>query len=94
MNDTLLQTTWSVEDDKIVVSRKQDVQEILDFNKEKQIDGHNRKSDLRHVGQIPFVVVEMWLKESGLKLGSREFTEYVKKKLLSGDYSKLVVHGY
>ena len=49
---------------------------------------------MRHVGSLPFVVVEKWIKESGLKLGSPEFSEYVKGKLLSGEYSKLIVHGY
>lgn len=82
------------EDDKVVVSRSQDVQKILDYNKEKQINGTVAGSEMRHVGQIPFVVVEAWMRESGLKLGSKEFAEYVKKKLLSGEYSKLLVHGY
>lgn len=90
----VLQTRIKQEDDKVVVSRSQDVQAILDYNKEKQIAGTKAHSEMRHVGQIPFVVVEMWLRESGLKLGSQEFAEYVKKKLMSGEYSKLLVHGY
>ena len=49
---------------------------------------------MRLAGSIPFVVVEMWIKESGLKLGSQEFNEYVKKKLMSGDYGKLIANGY
>lgn len=87
-------TKFSTEDDKLVISRSQDIQRILDFNKERNIEGHNRKSDMRLAGSIPFVVVEMWLKESGLKLGSQEFAEYVKKKLMSGDYGKLIANGY
>ncbi len=95
MTDSLsLNTSYKTEDDKLIVSRSQDVSAILDFNKEKQIDGHNRKSDMRHVGSLPFVIVEKWVKESGLKIGSPEFAEYVKGKLLSGEYSKLIVHGY
>lgn len=90
----VLQTRIKQEDDKVIVSRSQDVQAILDYNKEKQIAGTKAHSEMRHVGQIPFVVVEMWLRESGLKLGSQEFAQYVKKKLMSGDYSKLIVHGY
>jgi hypothetical protein len=90
----VLQTRIKQEDDKVVVSRSQDVQAILDYNKEKQIAGTKAHSEMRHVGQIPFVVVEMWLRESGLKLGSQEFAQYVKKKLMSGDFSKLIVHGY
>jgi|GEM_PF-1162786 len=95
MTDNLsLNTSYKTEDDKLIINRSQDVSAILNFNKEKQIDGHNRKSDMRHVGSLPFVVVEKWINESGLKIGSPEFSEYVKRKLLSGEYSKLMVHGY
>lgn len=90
----MLKTRIVEEDGKIHVQRTQDVQRILDFNKERNIDGHNRNSDMRLAGSIPFVVVEMWIKESGLKLGSQEFNEYVKKKLMSGDYGKLIANGY
>jgi hypothetical protein len=89
-----LKTKIKEEDGKVHISRSQDIQAILDFNKEKQIAGTKAHSEMRHVGQIPFVVVEMWLTESGLKLGSQEFAQYVKKKLMSGDFSKLIVHGY
>ena len=94
MSETTLNTSWHVEDDNVVVRRSQDVQRILDWNKERNIDGHNRKSDMRLAGRIPFVVVEIWLKESGLKLGSPEFSEYVKKKLMSGEFNKLIANGY
>lgn len=92
--DYQLRTQFVAEDDKIHVKRTQDVQKILDWNKETQIAGHSSGAEYRHVGTIPFVVIEMWLKESKLKLGSREFQEYVKKKLLSGDFNKLIAHGY
>ncbi len=89
-----VRTQIKQEDNKVVVSRFQDIQAILDFNKEKQVNGHNRNSDFRHVCGIPFVELEKWLHESGLRLGSQEFAEYIKKKIISGDYSKLIVHGY
>ena len=73
MQNNILNTKISAEDDKVIISRSQDVSAILDYNKEKQMEGYNRKSDLRHVTSIPFVVVEIWLQESGLKIGSREF---------------------
>ena len=68
-----VKTNYHWEDNKLVVDRSQDVQDILDFNKERNIDGHNRKSDMRLVGSIPFVVIEMWMKECGAKIGSPEF---------------------
>ena len=94
MSDTILNTEWHTEDDKVVVKRSQDIQKILDFNKERNIDGHNRKSDMRLAGSIPFVVAEMWSRECGDKSGSQEFAEYVKKKLMSGEFSKLIANGY
>ena len=94
MSQNVLNTSYHTEDDKLIIRRSQDVQRILDFNKERNIDGHNRKSDMRLAGSIPFVVAEMWAKECGAKIGSQEFLAYVKKKLLSGDFSKLVANGY
>jgi len=92
--DYCVKTKILDEDGKIIVNRSQDVQRILDFNKERNIDGHNKKSDMRLAGSIPFVVVEMWMNECGAKLGSQELSEYIKKKLMSGDYSKLIANGY
>tara|TARA_B100000902_G_scaffold56894_1_gene63752 strand:- start:4209 stop:4484 length:276 start_codon:yes stop_codon:yes gene_type:complete len=82
------------EDGKIIVNRSQDVQRILDFNKERNIEGHNRKSDMRLAGSIPFVVIEQWMKECGAAIGSQELNEYIKKKLMSGEFSKLIANGY
>lgn len=89
-----LKTKYLDEDDKLIINRSQDISDILDFNKERNIDGHNRKSDMRLVGSIPFVVIEMWMKECGAKLGSPELNEYIKKKLTSGEFSKLIANGY
>tara|TARA_R100000935_G_C2838565_1_gene169649 strand:- start:140 stop:424 length:285 start_codon:yes stop_codon:yes gene_type:complete len=94
MNENILDTKYSTEDDKLIVTRSQDVQAILDHAKEKQIGGHNRKSDMRHVMSVPFVIAELWMKECGASIGSHEFAAYAKTKLLSGEYSKLMVHGY
>ena len=89
-----VKTGYFDEDGKVIIQRTQDVQRILDFNKERNIDGPNRRSDMRLVGSIPFVVIEMWMRECGAKLGSQEFNEYVKKKLTSGEFSKLIANGY
>jgi hypothetical protein len=94
MSDTILDTTYHTEDDKLIVQRSQDVQRILDFNKERNIDGHNRNSEMRLAGSIPFVIAEMWAKECGAKIGSQEFMEYVKMTLMSGEFSKLVANGF
>jgi len=90
----ILKTKIVEEDNQVHIQRTQDVQRILDFNKERNIDGHNRKSDFRLAGSIPFVVIEMWMKECGAKIGSPELNEYIKKKLMSGEFSKLIANGY
>ena len=89
-----LQTRYFDEDGKIIIQRSQDIESVLEFNKQRNIEGHNRKSDMRLAGSIPFVVVEQWVKESGLKIGSKEFSEYIKKKLMSGDFNKLIANGF
>lgn len=89
-----VQSKYFDEDGKIIINRSQDIQDILDFNKERNIEGHNRKSDMRLAGSVPFVVIEMWMRESGCKFGSPEFNEYCKKQLMSGNYSKLIANGY
>jgi len=94
MSNTVLNTSYHTEDGKLVVKRSQDVQRILDFNKERNIEGHNPNSEMRLAGSIPFVIAEMWAKECGANIGSQEFQEYVKKKLMSGDFSRLVANGY
>ena len=86
MHNNILNTKISAEDDKVIISRSQDVSAILDFNKEKQIEGYNRKSDLRHVTSIPFVVVEIWLKENKKNLRLHE----IKKIKSMIDYKKLI----
>ena len=83
MSQNVLDTSYHTEDDKLIIRRSQDVQRILDFNKERNIDGHNRKSDMRLAGSIPFVVAEMWAKRVWRKNRIARVLAYVKKKLLS-----------
>ena len=94
MSETILNTTYHTEDNKLIIRRSHDVQSLLDFNKERNIDGHNRKSDLRLAGSVDFATIEQWMKESGCKLGSQEFAEYVKKKLMSGEFSRFIANGF
>lgn len=46
---------------------------------------------MRYVGSIPVLIANQWSAECGAAIGTREFAEYVEKKLLSSDFSKLVV---
>lgn len=50
------------------------------------------KGTNQYLGSVPVVVAEIWAKQCGAPLGSKEFAEYGKKMLLSGDWSKLKAH--
>lgn len=42
-----------------------------------------------YLGSVPLVVAQIWAKECGAPMGTREFAQYGKKKLMSGEYAKL-----
>lgn len=45
----------------------------------------------RYMGSIPLVFAQQWAKECGAKIGTKEFSEYAFKKMLSGEFAKLRV---
>jgi hypothetical protein len=49
---------------------------------------HARGASTQYLGSAPLLVCQIWAKESGTRVGTREFTEYARGKLMSGDYSK------
>lgn len=51
----------------------------------KDVDG------ARYLGSVPLIVCEIWSKECGAAPGTREFAEYAKKKIMSGEFAKLRV---
>ena len=42
---------------------------------------------IRKIGSIPLVVAETWSRECGAAIGTHEFAEYCKKKLMDGDFA-------
>ena len=47
----------------------------------------------RHVGAIPYGVLDMWMQEEGVLYSEPDkVKEVIKKKLLSGDFAKLRLH--
>jgi hypothetical protein len=86
-----------VEDDgKLHISRSQDVQAILQRNKDEAsfMPSKYGEAAWRKVGSIPFVVAEQWSMECGAGIGTKEFMAYCKRKLLDGDYAALRVKGF
>ena len=84
------------EDGKVHVHRSQNVSGIIEHNKiQSELQPNSFGHDgMRYVGEVPFVVVEIWQKECGARIGSDEFMAYVKKKLMDPDFKKLRVKGY
>jgi len=84
------------EDGKIIFSRTQDVQGIIDKNKAEaeflpSMHGH---AAVRKVGSIPLNEAENWARECGAAIGTKEFAEYVKKKLTSGEFAAFCIKKY
>lgn len=79
--------------DKVHIQRVQNCQPILDSAAALRSDGLTGTRDFRHVGRIPSAVLEMWLNEEGVAFSNTEAVkEVIRKKLQSGDFSKLRVH--
>lgn len=85
------------DDGQVIVRREQpDLDAFLAENHELAVDGAKSvgPAKFRLVGRIPMVIYEQWMRECGAPLGSAELAEYIKRKLLSGEFSKLAVKGY
>ena len=42
-----------------------------------------------YLGSVPLVLAQQWAKECGHAVGTRDFAEFAKKKLMDGEYSSL-----
>jgi hypothetical protein len=62
-----------------------DVEPTLEWNKKLQNEPQKSES-FHHIASVPAIVIEQWLVESGLSMGSPEFTAFMKRKLRSRDW--------
>lgn len=78
------------QDGKLVVSRSQDIQALIDQNKVEAEEAPSMfgEAAVRKIGSIPFVVAEQWSRECGEAIGTKAFAEYCKRKLMDGDFAK------
>jgi hypothetical protein len=51
--------------------------------------GVRPKGDTHYVGSVPVVLAQTWARECGAGIGTREFAEYAKKKILSNEFTLL-----
>lgn len=85
------------EDGKVHIKTTENVAPIFDAVKDQRdmyAELPRFTQNNRYVGTIPGTLAAQWAMECKSAPGTAEFLEYVKKKLLSGDYSKLIVQGY
>lgn len=76
----------------LTFERIQDVEPILERNKALQNTPQTRAASFRHVGTVPNVLIEKWMKEEGapvLAMDKHEFARFIRRKLNDPDYAFL-----
>jgi len=82
------------EDGKIQIVREQDCEGLQTLKKMRELaPSHSGQDRTRWVGSIPLVMAEEWSRECGAAIGTKEYAQYIKKKLADPDYKKLLVRG-
>lgn len=89
INDFGIGEQYDLVDGKLVIKRSQDVQALIDQNRHEAQEAPSMfgQARVRKLGSIPFVVADQWSRECGAGIGSQEFAEYAKKKLMSGEFA-------
>lgn len=85
-----VQTSYKVEEDRIVVTRSQNVGAIVDRAKALSNEGFHGRPDARVVASIPNVVIEHYLTLQGKTLRDWTTDPGLRKKFLNDpDYADL-----
>jgi hypothetical protein len=84
-----------IEDGVLYDVEQQEVQALLDENRALAALGAGRTfgdARWRKLGSIPLVVAQQWAAECGARIGTPEFSVYVRRKLLDPDFAGFRVH--
>lgn len=73
---------------------EQDVSPILDYNKEMQADGFDKRSEMWHAAKVPNVVAMEWLTKYGVQMWNPAHKDGVRKLLNSNEYRYLRVNHF
>ncbi|WP_353144770.1 hypothetical protein [Paracoccus sp. (in: a-proteobacteria)] len=85
--------TTKFQDGKLFLQKTQDVS--ADIERARRLtETHRSGGDMRLAGTIPMVVAQAWSQECGAGIGTAEFAEYVKAKLMDGEFAKFRVKGF
>jgi len=79
--DTGVTTIFHDDGDRVALERVQDVSAIVEANKRALNDASGRMGEFQHVGRIPIVVLERWMKEDGINYLDKDNTQALLKKL-------------
>lgn len=80
-------------DGTLHVEEKQDVEPILDYThaaRNHRFSGSTPSGDMRHVAEVPMVVMIGWAREAGISPLSREMSAVLEKKLQDPQYAKFL----
>lgn len=87
-NTNGMTTTMEIDGDKTNISKSQDIEGLLNFNKAKSNElGKSIYSDAyNHVASIPTILIAKWLTEEGLDIYNPDHAERLRRKLNSNEY--------
>lgn len=90
-------TEWISTDEETgetFIRYEQDVSPILDYNKEMQAEGFDKRSDMWHAAKVPNVVAMEWLTKYGVQMWNPAHKDGVRKLLNSNKYRYLRVNHF
>ena len=81
------------EDDKMVIKSTFDGSQMLkDAQYAREVTGNDFGSDYKHVGNVDMALLNVWLKEAGVKwTDTQAVKDVLKRKLMSNEFAKLRV---
>ena len=78
--------------DRVVIQNRQDIRDIVEANKRQKNDSSGRMGEMVHVGRIPVVVMDQWIREDGINYLKAENKGLLLKKLEQRDNSVFKTH--
>lgn len=83
----------SFDDDKIIIKSTFDGSHMLrDAQQARELSPNKFGSDYKHIGNVDMALVNVWLKEAGVKWeDTQAVKDVIKRKLMSNEFSALRV---
>ncbi|MDD9727241.1 hypothetical protein PVV74_17410 [Roseovarius sp. SK2] len=81
---------YDADTDTLTEIQTHDPNPVLDSVAQMKSNGLTGNSDKRHVGRVPFFLLEMWINEAGVRFDDQDaVADVLHKKLLSGEFNAL-----